>query len=305
MYKDTLTRSDGFRPAIQLTGGRELSLVRPLIMGILNVTNDSFSDGGRYVDLGPAVAHAEGMIGEGADIIDVGGESTRPGAEPVASSDEMARVLPVIRKLRSLSDIPISIDTYHADTARAALDAGADIVNDISALRFDGGMAEVVASTKCPVVLMHMLGTPRDMQANPSYIDCVAEISDFFKERIEFCAKRGIDNSKLILDPGIGFGKRLSDNVDILSRFSEFRRFSLPLMVGASRKSFIDMLHPIKGSHDGRLGGSIAAAVLAVAGGANIVRVHDVAPTLQGIKIVQALNQVNPTKTKEPAREAL
>jgi dihydropteroate synthase len=260
-------------------------------MGILNVTPDSFSDGGRFIAKDAAVEHALQMVADGADIIDIGGESTRPGAEPVGTEEEMRRVIPVIEMLRQETDAPISVDTYKATTAQAALAAGADMVNDVSALRFDNRMREVIASGKVPVVLMHMLGTPRDMQKNPHYEDCVGEIARFFAERIDYCIKNGIDRSQIILDPGIGFGKRLSDNLDILTHLRRFKEFSLPLLVGVSRKSFIGKIHPSGRPADQRLGGSIAAAVAAVNNGADIVRVHDVAPTVEALKVIQALKE--------------
>lgn len=176
--------------------------------------------------------------------------------------------------------------------ADAAIDAGADIINDISALRFDEDMAAVVTLRKVPLILMHMLGTPRDMQVNPEYDDCIAEIGGFFAERIEYCRKRGIDKSKLILDPGIGFGKRLHDNLEILANLPFFYEFNLPILIGASRKSFIGMLHDKDEPADRRLGGSIAAAVIAVAHGASIVRVHDVAPTVEALKVLQAIGEM-------------
>ena len=231
------------------------------------------------------------MAAEGADIVDIGGESSRPGAQPVTAEEEQRRVLPVIENLRRETDLPISIDTYHAATAEAALDVGADIINDISALRFDTQMAPLVAARKVPLVLMHMLGTPRDMQNDPHYDNCVDEIIQFFEERISFCRQNGIDKSKLILDPGIGFGKRLGDNLLILSSLGEFKRFSLPLLVGTSRKSFIGMINTIDSPADRRLGGSLAAAVVAVINGANIVRVHDVAETVEAIKVVQTIRE--------------
>ena len=291
MAKQTFTRPEEVKRVLPLPGGRQLPLSRPLIMGVLNVTPDSFSDGGHFMAFPDAVKHAFRMEQEGADIIDIGGESTRPGAEPVSAEEEMERVIPVIQKLREQTDILISIDTYKAQTAKAAIEAGADMVNDISALRFDARMAEVVASRKVPLVLMHMLGTPRNMQKNPRYDNCVEEIARFFKERIDFCIKSGIDKSKLILDPGIGFGKRLCDNLEILSGLHGFRRFALPLLVGVSRKSCIGMLHPVGDPADRRLGGSLAGAVAAVINGADIVRVHDVAETVEALKVVQGIRE--------------
>ncbi len=291
MAKQTLTRPEEIERTLSLPDGRQLSLSRPLIMGVLNVTPDSFSDGGRFLAFPDAVEHALRLEREGADIIDIGGESTRPGAQPVPAEEEMERVVPVIERLRRESDIPVSIDTYKAATAQAALEAGADMVNDISALRFDPDMADLMTTKKVPLALMHMLGTPRDMQKDPRYDNCVEEIIRFFKERIAFCIRSGIDESKLILDPGIGFGKRLRDNLEILSGLRKFKELSLPLLVGVSRKSFIGMLHPVDSPAHRRTGGSLAAAVAAVINGADIVRVHDVAETVEAFKVFQAIKE--------------
>lgn len=291
MIKQTYTRPEEIKRLIPLCHGRQLALSRPLIMGILNITPDSFSDGDHFMAFSDAVQHALEMQRDGADVIDIGGESTRPGAEPVSVEEEMERVIPVIQQLRKQTEIPISIDTYKAATAQAALEAGADMVNDISALRFDSRMPDVIASKKVPVILLHMLGTPRDMQKNPDYENCVEEIAQFFAARIDFCIKSGIDQSKIILDPGIGFGKRLSDNLEILANLKRFKKLSLPLLVGVSRKSFIGMLHASGSPADQRLGGSIAAAVAAVTNGADIVRVHDVAQTVEALKVIQAVRE--------------
>ncbi len=291
MQKQTFHRPEEIKRVIPIAPGRQLTLSRPLVMGILNVTPDSFSDGGRHATIDAAVEHALRMEQDGADIVDIGGESTRPGAEPVGEDKEKQRVIPVIQRLRDLTDIPISIDTYKAGVARAALEAGADIVNDVSALRFDTDMADVVAHHKAPVVLMHMAGDPHNMQNDPQYRDCVEELLEFFEERIAFCSRQGIDKTKIIIDPGIGFGKRLSDNLEILSRFRKFTRFSVPVIIAASRKSFIGMLHDgEKPAHD-RLGGSLAAAVTGVMNGAAIVRAHDVAPTVEAMKVLQAVTE--------------
>jgi len=289
IHKQVLSRPEEIKEAIPLSGGRELPLTRPLVMGILNVTPDSFSDGGEFLELEKAAAHALRMEKDGADIIDVGGESSRPGSEPIPEDIELDRVLPVIDAIRAESQIPISIDTYKASVAQAAIEVGADIVNDISALRFDDKMTEVVATNKVPVVLMHMLGTPQNMQQNPTYKNCLSEIQEFFLERIEFCHENGIDKSKLILDPGVGFGKRLSDNLEILTHLEIYKNFSLPLLIGLSRKSFINNLHPRHAPAEARIGGSVAGAILAIQKGANIIRVHDVAETVEAIKVWEAL----------------
>ena len=274
---------------IGLPLGRTLDLQASVVMGILNVTPDSFSDGGSFSTVDSAVTRARQIIDDGASIIDIGGESSRPGAEPVSIDEEIRRVVPVIEAIRKVSQIAISIDTCKAEVAKAALSAGADIINDISALNFDPKMADLAAQTKAPLVLMHMLGTPRTMQDNPRYTDVVGQINEFFEERIAFAVSRGIATEKLILDPGIGFGKRPIDNVTILSRLREFHRHNLPLLVGASRKSFIGVLDsgaPV----DNRLGGSLAAAVWAAINGAAVIRVHDVRETVQALSVLKAVN---------------
>jgi dihydropteroate synthase len=287
--KQVITKPEEIKRVITLAGGRQLPLSRPLVMGILNVTPDSFSDGGAFASPEMAVEHALRMEAEGADMIDIGGESTKPGAEPVEPETELERILPVIRNIREQSRVCISVDTYRAATAEAALDAGADIVNDISALRLDPAMVRLVADRKVPVVLMHMQGTPRNMQEKPSYINCVEDVAAFFRERIDHCTQNGVDKAKIILDPGIGFGKRLSDNLSLLAHLSRFKEHHLPLLVGVSRKSFIGMLSQSTGTPDQRLGGSIAAAVTAARNGADILRVHDVAPTIEALKVLQGI----------------
>ena len=263
---------------------------RTLVMGILNVTPDSFFDGGKFFRLESALEHARRLIREGADIIDIGGESSRPGAQPIPEEEELRRVIPVIRALRQESSVPISIDTYKASVAEAALEAGANIVNDISALRFDGRMVEVVARAGVPVVLMHMRGEPRTMQQNPVYTDVVREIKEFFAERIAFARAHGIE--QILIDPGIGFGKTVAHNLEILRRLGEFRELGCPILIGVSRKSFIGRLcgtdeDPLPPSE--RLEGTIASNVIAVLNGAQIVRVHDVAAHKRALAIVDAI----------------
>ncbi|UCD64615.1 MAG: dihydropteroate synthase [Candidatus Zixiibacteriota bacterium] len=287
----TLTDQKNHERAIRLASGGRLPLSHTLVMGVLNVTPDSFSDGGIFREPARAVEHALAMERQGADIIDVGGESTRPGADPVPAGEEIRRVIPVIEGIRRTSSVPLSIDTFKAATARAALDAGADIVNDISALRFDEAMAELLASRQVPVILMHMLGTPRTMQIAPSYENCVAEITEFFKERLRYCDSRGIDRERVILDPGIGFGKRLQDNLDILANLREFKKLGQTLLTGTSRKSFINKVNPSDGPASARLGGSIASMITAAFGGADIVRVHDVAETVEALKVARAIRK--------------
>jgi dihydropteroate synthase len=260
---------------------------RTLLMGIINVTPDSFYDGGRRLDGGRAIADGLALIEEGADIIDIGGESTRPGARPVPEQEELERVLPVIRGLRSVTKVPISIDTYKASVAQQALHEGADIVNDVSALRFDAEMAALAAAEKVPVVLMHMLGTPRTMQSEPRYDDVLREVIDFLAQRIQFAAQAGIERQNIIVDPGIGFGKTLDHNLALLRGLSAFGALGQPLLVGASRKAFIGRI--LGTEADQRLEGSLAAAVAAVMGGADIVRVHDVKETRRAIRVADAI----------------
>ncbi len=284
-----MVKPEEIERVIVLSDDRRISLAPPLVVGVLNVTPDSFSDGGRFDTLEKALAHAHRMVREGAGVIDIGGESSRPGSKRVTPDEELRRVIPVIEHLSTEIKVPISIDTCRASTARAALAAGASIINDISALRFDPEMTTLVAEAGVPVILMHMQGTPRVMQVDPYYDDCVDEVGVFFDERIKYCIAHGINRSKIVLDPGIGFGKRLSDNLALLSNLCTFRRFGLPLMVGASRKTFIAMLSPTTEIPDHRLGGSIAAAVAAVQNGADIVRVHDVAETVEALRIIQGI----------------
>jgi dihydropteroate synthase len=254
------------------------------VMGILNVTPDSFSDGGRFVEVDSAVAQARQMIATGADLIDVGGESTRPGAEPVSEAEEIRRVVPVIERLAGLV---VSVDTTKAAVAEAALRAGARVVNDISALRWDEQMAAVAASHGAGVVLMHMQGTPQTMQAQPRYDDVVREVREFLAERIEFAVAHGIGREQIAIDPGIGFGKTVEHNLELLNRLEELRMLGCPVLVGASRKSFIGR---ITGREPGgRLAGSLAVAGWAAARGARILRVHDVAETRDVVRLIEAI----------------
>ena len=268
-------------------GNRQLKLGRrTLVMGILNVTPDSFSDGGHFLDPSAAVEHGLRMAGEGAGIIDVGGESTRPGAAPLSLSAEEKRVLPVIRALAGKVDVPISIDTYKPALADKALDAGASLVNDVFGLR-KRGMAELLARRDVPVVIMHMQGTPRSMQQAPGYGDVVGEIHAFLGERLRFAGQKGVDLEKTVLDPGIGFGKTASDNFRLLARLGELRGLGRPLLVGASRKSFIGRALDLPAER--RLEGSLAAAVASVLNGASIIRAHDVAETVRAARIADAI----------------
>jgi dihydropteroate synthase len=257
---------------------------RVLVMGIVNVTPDSFSDGGQFADADRAVARARALTAAGADLIDVGGESTRPGAKPVSVEEELRRVLPVIEQLR---DLVVSVDTTKASVAEAALRAGAQVVNDISALRFDPRMVEVIGQHGAGVVLMHMQGTPATMQTNPRYTDVVREVRQFLAERIEFALAQGMAREQIAIDPGIGFGKTVEHNLELLARLEELTGLGCPVLVGASRKSF---LGKITGREPGeRLAGSVAVATWAVARGARIVRAHDVAETRDAVRVVESL----------------
>jgi dihydropteroate synthase len=260
---------------------------RTVVMGVLNVTADSFSDGGRYLDRDKAVAQGLELARQGAAIVDIGGESTRPGATPATIVEEIGRVVPVIQCLRRHLDVPISIDTYKAEVARQALAAGADIVNDVSALRFDREMAGLVAAEGVPVVLMHMRGEPRTMQNRPEYHDVVGEVREFLRQRIAFAVRSGIRENALLIDPGIGFGKNLRGNLELLGHLAEFASLGKPLLVGLSRKSFIG--HLLDVGPDERLEGSIAGAVAAALGGARVVRAHDVLETCRALRIADAI----------------
>jgi dihydropteroate synthase len=261
-------------------------------MGVVNVTPDSFSDGGRFFDHGQAVAHAERLLEEGADILDIGGESTRPGAAPVEAEEQVRRVVPVIRAVRRESDAPISIDTTSARVARVALDEGADIVNDVSALRDDPAMMSLLADRGVPVVLMHMLGAPRTMQIAPSYRDVVGEVVAFLRERLEWAAARGIEAGQTLVDPGFGFGKTLKHNLDLMRSLDAFHDLGRPIVVGPSRKSMIGKVldRPV----DGRLMGTAAAVAACVARGALVVRVHDVAEMRDVVRMTEAIEGAAP-----------
>jgi len=255
--------------------GTKLKLNEPKVMGIINVTPDSFSDGNQYLDADKAIERALEIIAQGADIIDIGGESTRPGAEKVSAETEIERVIPIIKELRKQTDLPISIDTTKAEVAEKALQAGASILNDISALQFDAEMIKVLQNyPEVPVILMHMQGTPETMQDDPHYEDVIEEILLFFEERINFCEDNGISRKRIIIDPGIGFGKRQKDNLVILKKLSEFKCLGLPIMLGASRKSFIGKIYDSEVSE--RLSGSLISTVFAFQSDVEIIRVHDV-----------------------------
>lgn len=259
---------------------------RTLVMGILNLTPDSFSDGGRFIKVGAAVSHAKKMIKEGADIIDIGGESTRPGSQPVSVEEELKRVIPIIEEL-SKSDTLISIDTYKPEVAVKAVESGASMINDVNGLRTEG-MAEVASTHSIPVVVMHMQGTPKNMQEKSHYKNVVDDINSFFEERISYALEKGIKKENIILDPGIGFGKTLEHNLEIIRNLKEFKRHNLPLLVGPSRKSFIGQILDLPA--DERLEGTLASVVACVLNGADMVRVHDVMETVRAVKIVDAIS---------------
>jgi dihydropteroate synthase len=264
---------------------------RTLVMGILNVTPDSFSDGGRYFDADRAIAHGLHLAEEGADVIDVGGQSTRPGSEPVGFEAELERVVPVICELANKLTLPISIDTTQSKVAEAALDAGAAMVNDISALRFDESMADLVAERQVPVVLMHMQGTPADMQIDPRYEDVIGEIKVFLRQRIAFATGHGIKRERIIVDVGIGFGKRLEHNLTLLARISEFCELGLPVLVGHSRKRFLGEFFGLEA--DQRDQATLAVSTYLAGKGVHMVRVHDVGPTRKAVELIHRLRSVS------------
>jgi len=266
---------------------------RTLVMGVLNVTPDSFSDGGHFFSFDQAIAHAEQMIGEGAHIIDIGGESTRPGSEFVSIDEELRRVIPIIEILAAKASVPISIDTTKAPVARAALEAGAEIVNDISALRFDPLLADEVVRANAGLVLMHSRGTPKTMQQLPPVADIISEVIDGLRESVTVAQQHGVATESIAIDPGIGFGKTVEQNVELIAKLNqlahEFAEF--PIMIGTSRKSFIGKL--LDGAPaDQRLSGTIASTVASVMNGAHIVRVHDVKAAVEAMRIADAIRTV-------------
>ena len=260
---------------------------QPIIMGVLNVTPDSFSDGGKFFDASSAVKQAKSMVDNGARIIDIGGESSRPGALAVSLNDELNRVIPVIKALQGEINVPISIDTSKPEVMEEAVKSGASIINDVNALRADGAV-EMAAKLKTDICLMHMHGSPRTMQKNPNYDDVVADIKRFFKERIKVCEAAGIELSSITLDPGFGFGKNLGHNIALLKNLSEFHEFGVSILAGLSRKSMIGTLLGDK-DVDSRMIGSVTAALIAVENGADIIRVHDVSETSDALKVWQQI----------------
>ncbi len=269
-----------------ICGSYQLDLSRPHVMGIVNVTPDSFSDGGKYESTEKAVEHALQLVAEGADILDIGGESTRPGATPVSLEEELRRVLPVIEKLSKTAGVPLSVDTYKPEVMRAAIAAGADMVNDVRALQEPGAL-EIVSQSKAGVCLMHMQGIPQTMQVNPQYGDVVAEVKAFLSERLHAANKAGITSERIVLDPGFGFGKRTEHNIALLQNLQSIADIGRPLLVGLSRKSVLGQI--LGGDEYVRLYASIAACVICAMKGARIVRVHDVKATADALKVVAAV----------------
>jgi len=272
-----------------MAGGRSMTLgATTRVMGILNITPDSFSDGGRHLDPVKALEAGRAMMGAGADILDIGGESTRPGSEPVPPAEQIRRILPVIREAAALG-IPISVDTTRVEVARAALDAGAAIINDISGLRFEPELADVAREAGAGLVLMHSRGTPRDMQHDPSYHDVVTEVLAGLEEACRRADERGVERSRIVVDPGIGFGKTVHHNLELLQQLDRLVAAGYPVLIGASRKSFISRILDV-GIED-RLEGSLTAAVAAVLSGVHLVRVHDVAATVRAVRVADAIRQ--------------
>lgn len=260
------------------------------VMGILNVTPDSFSDGGQFTHFDSALKQVEKMIDNNVDIIDIGGESTRPGAVDVSVQDEIVRVIPLLKAIKSRFDINVSIDTSKAEVMGEAITYGADMINDVRALQ-NTGCLEVVAQSDIAVCLMHMQGMPRTMQENPEYNDIIEDILEFFRQRIDCCERSGINKERLVLDPGFGFGKTVAHNYEVLAKFAQFKTLGLPVLAGVSRKSMIGNL--LNRDVNERLAGSLAAAIVAVQQGANIIRVHDVQESVDALNILKAVTQYN------------
>ena len=262
-----------------------------LIMGILNVTPDSFSDGGQYFKKNTAIEHALDMVKNGADIIDIGGESTRPFSDPVSLDEELSRVIPVIEGIRKKSDVCISIDTTKSVVASKALQVGASIINDVSAMEVDPLMADVAIQFNCPLIIMHMKGTPKNMQDNPKYESLVSDIKDYLVSRIDFALSKGVEQKKIIIDPGIGFGKTVENNFEIINNLNHFVELNFPVLLGASRKSFIGV--SLNLPENDRLEGSIAANIIGLQKGAKIFRVHDVVETNRAMVIANKIFNSN------------
>lgn len=268
-----------------IAGTKRLSLASPVVMGILNVTPDSFSDGGKFSSFELACQHADDMVAQGALIIDIGGESTRPGAADVTVEDELARVIPLVEYVAKHHDVWISVDTSKPEVMRQAVNAGAHLINDVRAL-LEPGALETAAQLNVPICLMHMQGAPRSMQTAPEYQDVVADVSEFLRERIQACIDAGIPRERLLIDPGFGFGKTLEHNYELLAKLERFAQFELPILIGLSRKSMIGNLLARPTSE--RLAGSLAGAMIAAQKGAHIIRVHDVPETVDMLKVLQA-----------------
>ncbi|GGM86082.1 dihydropteroate synthase [Shewanella xiamenensis] len=268
-----------------IAGTKRLSLASPVVMGILNVTPDSFSDGGKFSSFELACQHADEMVAQGALIIDIGGESTRPGAADVTVEDELARVIPLVEYVAKHHDVWISVDTSKPDVMRQAVNAGAHLINDVRAL-LEPGALETAAQLNVPICLMHMQGAPRTMQSAPEYQDVIADVFKFLNERIQACLEAGIPRERLLIDPGFGFGKTLEHNYELLAKLERFAQFELPILIGLSRKSMIGNLLARPTSE--RLAGSLAGAMIAAQKGAHIIRVHDVPETVDMLKVLQA-----------------
>lgn len=276
---------------LEINGKNYLLGQRTWFMGVINITPDSFSDGGSYLDKDKAVERGLELFSEGSDIIDIGGESSRPGSDPISKEEEMRRVVPVISELRKRIDTLISVDTTKSEVAQAALDAGADIINDISSFRFDPRMMTLVAQKEIPVILMHMKGNPKTMQINPHYQDLLKEVKEFLNERLEEAQAQGIKKEKIIIDPGIGFGKKLKDNLILINNLHFLEEFNRPILVGISRKSFIGKILNLPPQE--RLEGTIASAILSHIHGAHILRIHDVEAVKRAILVAEAIISEN------------
>ena len=256
-------------------------------MGILNITPDSFFDAGKFLNIEKAIKHAKKMVSDGVDIIDVGGESTRPGSDPVSTEEEIERVIPVIKRLMKEINVPVSIDTYKYEVAKEAIENGVHIVNDITGLHFDNKLAELIAEYKTGIIIMHIKGKPKDMQVNPVYNNLVSEILEYLKEGIEIAVKAGIDKECIAIDPGIGFGKTVEHNLKIIAELRKFKSLGFPVLIGTSRKSFIGKIFDVQ--VEDRLEGSLAATAISIANGASIVRVHDVKENKRVAMVVDSI----------------
>lgn len=269
-----------------------LSLAFPCIMGIVNVTPDSFSDGGQFFDADAALQQALSLVREGAAIVDVGGESTRPGSDWVSLDEELRRVLPLVEALAGRTGVPISVDTTKAEVARRALAAGAEMINDVTALRGDPAMADVVAQSGRPVCLMHMLGRPKTMQEHPHYDDVVSEVLAFLEERMAFAVSRGVQEEQILIDPGIGFGKTVEHNLALLRHLGRFAELGRPVLLGASRKRFLGAI--LGNEPERRAIGTVATTVLGIQAGAHVFRVHDVRPNFEALRVALAVREGAP-----------